>query len=256
MKYVLLSGVCHSGALLIGHMSAPLAGAVDLPTCPFADVACVRTALVRYAGLAITGVPGLAAARRSALMELASCALHGEETRHVVLPDRTVRHTVAAETVRGVPSEIDAGGCEGLPEAADPLRALVDQSVRRVLGGLEGLVRTDSGPLLPAAERAGGYATLGEVAQQGLHLEHFHAYKGGGGLASKAAGGEKGGAGVAAAGDESAAPTVPLHTDAGLLIAVVPPLYVAPGAAKFPLPPHSRVPRRTPRPLWQPATAA
>ena len=121
-------------------MSDPLAGAVDLPACPFADVACVRTALVRDAGLAITGVPGLAAARRSALMELASCALHGEGARHVVLPDRTVRHTVAAETVRGVPSE--RALLSGYLEQNPSLAAKMD--VDQLLGFLKLLDHVDS----------------------------------------------------------------------------------------------------------------
>ena len=147
----------------------------DLAACPLRDAACLTTVLSRDGALAVTGVPGLSAARHAALTALARCvyaeedgAAGGDGARRVMLPDRTLRRTFAAETVRGVPSALDAE-CAELHEAAEPLRALVDQAVRRVLGGLEPLVRVGgpNGPLLPAAGRKGGYASLGEVAQQG-----------------------------------------------------------------------------------------
>ena len=214
----------------------------DLAACPLRDAACLTTVLSRDGALAVTGVPGLSAARHAALTALARCvyaeedgAAGGDGARRVMLPDRTLRRTFAAETVRGVPSALDAE-CAELHDAAEPLRALVDQAVRRILGGLEPLVRVGgaNGPLLPAAGRAGGYASLGEVAQQGTQLEHFHAYssagraapaepapsgRGGGG------GGKEGMAALSPAAAEVAA-AVPLHTDAGLLIGMVPPLYV------------------------------
>ena len=152
----------------------------DLAACPLGDAACLTTVLSRDGALAVTGVPGLSAARHATLSALARCVYAEEDgaaggdvaaggggggARRVVLPDRTLRRTFAAETVRGVPSALDAG-CAELHDAAEPLRALVDQAVRRVLGGLEPLVRVGgaNGPLLPAAGRAGGYASLGEVA--------------------------------------------------------------------------------------------
>ena len=155
--------------------SVAAAGATaDLAACPLGDAACLTTVLSRDGALAVTGVPGLSAARHATLTALARCVYAEEDgaaggggggARRVVLPDRTLRRTFAAETVRGVPSALDAG-CAELHDAAEPLRALVDQAVRRVLGGLEPLVRVGgaNGPLLPAAGRAGGYASLGEVA--------------------------------------------------------------------------------------------
>ena len=167
-----------SVAVLATVLSSTVAAAgttADLAVCPLRDAACLTTVLSRDGALAVTGVPGLSAARHAALTALARCVYAEEDgvagrggTGRVMLPDRTLRRTFAAETVRGVPSALDAE-CAELDEAAEPLRALVDQAVRRVLGGLEPLVRVGgpNGPLLPAAGRKGGYASLGEVAQQG-----------------------------------------------------------------------------------------
>eukprot|EP00964_Phaeocystis_antarctica_P153435 scaffold121710_cov57-Phaeocystis_antarctica.AAC.1 len=241
-----------SVAVLATVLSSTVAAAgatADLAVCPLRDAACLTTVLSRDGALAVTGVPGLSAARHAALTALARCVYAEEDgvagrggTGRVMLPDRTLRRTFAAETVRGVPSALDAE-CAELHEAAEPLRALVDQAVRRVLVGLEPLVRVGgpNGPLLPAAGRKGGYASLGEVAQQGTQLEHFHAYSSAGRAApaeppAPAVGSGRGGVGGGKEGlaalsaplpaAAEAAAAVPLHTDAGLLIGMVPPLYV------------------------------
>ena len=124
--------------MLLGAAFSAAAGiaTTEVAACSLGDAACITTVLSRDGALAITGVPGLAAARRVALTGLARCiyaekdgVAAGDGARRVVLPGGTLRRTFAAETVRGVSSALDAG-CSELPEAADPLRALVDQVSR------------------------------------------------------------------------------------------------------------------------------
>ena len=196
----------------IGIFAVASAVARPLPTCPFADLAsskCVHNHLAQDGALALTGVPGLAAARQRALAEVARCATRddGGGARRAVLPDGTLRRTFGAETVRGVPTPL-ASGCDVLGDAAEPLRALVDHTMRRVFGALEELVLPGDAPLLASDSRKGGYASLGDVAQQGVQLEHFHAYSGTEPTAN------------------ASSAAIPLHTDSGLAIAVVPPLYL------------------------------
>lgn len=196
-------------------LTALPAGAAHIPTCPSpASLKCLLDSLEAHGAVAVSGVPGLEAARASAYALLAACA-SDEATRasmqEVVLGDGTARRSLAARTVRGVPEPLE-GTCNGAGEALEPLRAIVDSASRAFLGALEPLERGSTALLTTRSGR--GYHSLLEVAQGGEQLEHFHTY-----VPLRLA--------PAPNASSHDLPALPLHTDAGLLLALVPAMWVA-----------------------------
>ena len=152
-------------------------------------------------GVVALSVPGLREASEAGFRAVARCTegdgSSGVETR---LPDGTVRRSFGTRK-RGLNAE-PLDECVRFETA--PMRALVDAAVHQFLVLLQPL---QSGPaaLLGMEERV--YPSLSTVGDASEQLEHFHAYR-------------------ASDGDASNADAVPLHTDAGLFIALVPALYV------------------------------
>ena len=206
----------------------PLLCAAAVPTfiaeCDAADwsAECLRKALQLDGAVAVTRVPGLASAREQALLSVARCtASSPSSAEEIVLADGTSRRSLGTRTLHGVAEPLL--GCD-TDDAAAALRALVDQLARRFLRALQPLQRGGSALL---AERGRSYASLEAVADAGEQLEHFHAYRPAQPAQPAQPAMEK-------------AEAVPLHTDAGLFIAIVPALYAAsatqaPGAQRTPL---------------------
>jgi len=181
-----------------------------LAECDLADAQCLRKALQLDGAVAATQVPGMAQAREDALLAVAGCTSTvgptNEHVQEMKLNDGTSRLSLGTKTLRGVPEPLR--GCEGIGDATAAMRALVDQGSRRFLQAVQPLQRTTSALL---AEGGKSYATLEAVADAGEQLEHFHTYR-------------------SAAQPDHAMEAVPMHTDAGLFIAIVPALYAAPAA--------------------------
>ncbi len=179
---------------------------------PQPSTECVQRALKLDGAVAI-GVPGLAAARKAAFMAITDCIDRPRARQSVItLPDGTSRATFGTRTIAGLPEPL-----EGCPEAEDDIaaiRALVDTASRRFLELVQPLMRSDTGLL--RADSGGDslrYSNLADVARSGEQLEHFHVY-------------EPAVDTNASAVTTSSEPAVPLHTDAGLFIAIVPAMHV------------------------------
>ena len=190
--------------------------------CPFWQLAsCLVPALAVDGAVLVTDVPGIRPAREAALRSLYDCAQsgHSRGVVEVKMLDGTRRVTAAARTLRGVSAPMDH--CDGLHEATEPLRAAVDLTTQRVLKALEPLVQFP-GKVLP---KDGGewYETLADVTHAGEQLEHFHAY-----LPNSTT------HHAPSSPAQPAAQALPLHTDAGMFIAMVPALYArgAPGSTQ------------------------
>jgi hypothetical protein len=191
----------------------------------------VRRALALDGLLQVRGVPGLGPLRRRALALLAQCVAQGEGlVSEVVLADGAVRRTLAAATQLGreYGFELDAlfGAREAVPAACTAferesakLRGLVTRVSGLVFAQLDALCGSPWGGAAPLARAAPrDYDNAWQLLSAGEHLEHFHAY-----AANCSGPGVEDGAG-AGAGAGGAPPSLALHTDEGLMLAMVPPL--------------------------------
>lgn len=211
-----LLAVCVS-AVLAGEIVAPLGQVeeIDLPSVSFRDLqrtsgfgrTAARHALTSLGALEVSDVPGYAAARRAALAGLTRCLRSGADVGlQRVLADGTVRRSIAAQTsASGTFSELDVDGraattaeCAGTWRAdADHLRLLVRAAALQAAG----LLRDGSPPMDAALATAEA-------------LEHFHMYQPRAEATSRhpdAADSRSAGAGPH--------DSIPLHVDAGFLIA-------------------------------------
>jgi hypothetical protein len=177
---------------------------------------CVQSAL-QLDGAVSLHVPGLGTAREVALLAMADCSAGSV----VTLPDRTSRRSIGARSVDGIaePLSLERGRCAGLDEATAALRALVDSATQRLLQSVQSL---QVGPTAVLAAGGRSYGSLAAVARAGEQLEHFHAY-----VSSETPAASDHDSAPMSSETASAAAAVPLHTDAGLLIALVPALYAA-----------------------------
>ena len=193
---------------------------------------CATRALQIDGAVAITGVPGLARAREEAMRSVAECGIsRPQDFYERKLADGTIRRTLGARTHDAASHPVDTG-CEHVAHDTDGLRAIVDMATRRFVRSLEVLVRDD-------AELPGGFASLSQLVSSGEALEHFHEYsrpipeeK----VAMSASDAERPSATptTAATTPGELAATVPLHTDAGLFIAIVPAIYLLQQASGSP----------------------
>jgi hypothetical protein len=205
----------------------PASQPASLLTCSWTDLLttdCVTRALQLDGAVAVSSVPGLASARVTAFSATADCLQHRpDEGQARMLDDGTIRRTIGARTILGA-SEPLGTMCEDVSEATDTLRAIVDQASRRFTRALDPLLR-------PGASLPTGAASLTELVHGAEHLEHFHAYY------PKESGSRAAGVrptpspspvNVSGASDDAAArpPALPLHTDAGLFITIVPALLL------------------------------
>jgi hypothetical protein len=196
-------------------LSALLAGAAasHIPSCPTpASTECLLDALRTHGAVAMSNVPGIKMAREAAFRSVALCGSSDaalESMSEVTLADGTARRSLGTRTMRGVPEQLLDSACADPDGSMEILRTLVDSASRRFLGALN-LAVPDDEPIL--ATRTGrAYYSLADVAQGGEQLEHFHAYQPPPGTAPPRA---------------EAQAALPLHTDAGLFIALVPAMWV------------------------------
>jgi len=172
-----------------------------------ASRAALLEALTEVGLVSIADVPGLSEHRAAALGRLRACAADSPEAQVHTFGDGALRRTLATHTVPG------PGGaqpllhgpvppaCAEFQPAGDALRSAVREATAAFAAAMDAAVPLREGPLLRSA---GGhrFESVADVVGGGEHLEHFHAYEGGG----RAAGRE----------------TVDFHTDQGLFIAFLP----------------------------------
>eukprot|EP00931_Biecheleriopsis_adriatica_P068365 TRINITY_DN4232_c0_g2_i1.p1 TRINITY_DN4232_c0_g2~~TRINITY_DN4232_c0_g2_i1.p1 ORF type:complete len:642 (+),score=126.40 TRINITY_DN4232_c0_g2_i1:235-1926(+) len=119
------------------------------------------------------------------------------------LPDGALRRSAAAES-QGTLLEPLKLGCPDFESKADVLRALVHMTLAHLLRAWES---DSSKDVLLRHEAGHAFMSLSEAVSQAKHLEHFHTYT----TPSKLT--------------DEPAPSIELHTDAGLLLAFTAPLY-------------------------------
>mmetsp|Transcript_72446 Transcript_72446/g.172680 ORF Transcript_72446/g.172680 Transcript_72446/m.172680 type:complete len:721 (+) Transcript_72446:75-2237(+) len=171
--------------------------------------------------LSVSEAPGYAESEAAALHAAVSCLERqeqlGAEVASVRMADRTLRSTLAAEAFGS-----SAGGqlpawtkkaCPELQEAVSRLRKAVGLAITAVAGAADRLPGVKAGP------------ELRSLVEAGQHLEHFHRYSLKPLLNESSLAVQSGP--VAAVGNRGldAPPTLELHTDAGLLLAMTPGLW-------------------------------
>jgi hypothetical protein len=182
-----------------------------------ATTACVSAALEQVGAVAFTNWPGLAEARLKGLSAVASCDKESG-MRTVSLPDGTSRRSIGARSLHGVTSPLSA--CQAVSERVAELRAIVEKAARSFLGLLQPL----QGGEYAMLANGDPYQSLAAVANAGVQLEHFHIYEPP--AAATADAHVETTATHATHVNEPSAHAVPLHTDAGLFIALVPAVHL------------------------------
>ena len=186
---------------------------------------CASNALDAHGAVAISHIDGLASARELALRSVSRCVVGTEPhpaMSEKMYPDASTRRSLSA--LNGFPEPLAAQGVPGCEQLADTfaLRAIVDKASGLFLNALEPLVVPGTYGLLDArdgegVERAGAYTSLAQMSHDSDILEHFHAFYSP----------SQGDPPAASAGREpSPAPSVPLHTDSGLFISMIPSLHL------------------------------
>lgn len=187
--------------------------------CPFSDESsCLLEHLVVDGAVLLTNVPGMVSARQSALHGLHACITQNKtegRLKKVMLADGTLRLTAAAMNLHGIRGQVP--GCAELEASSASLRELVDITTMSVLHSLEPLV-AKPGEVLPSVN-GGWYKSLEDTVHNGQQLEHFHAY-----LPAQR---ESGASNQDVQSEMSSQAAVPMHTDSGLFIAMVPAMLVS-----------------------------
>jgi len=187
-----------------------------LPTFRFVDLLrpsvetrnAVALALGSLGALAVTDVPGYAAARDFSLKQLPECMDENpEESREFTL-------TSSGQTRRTIATTADSKESSPCHGGLSPLRTALDTTVAQLLSTLD-LSAEKQAKLEP-------YEGLQDIVAGGTELEHFHAYD------------------VPVQGEEIASKTtMPFHTDDGLMIAMTVGLYTDASGVEIPAPPKA-----------------
>lgn len=177
--------------------------------------AALADALSSTGMIQINDIPGFAAGRKAVLKHAAECAHWDQEH---TFEDGTTRRTMAAHTIAGpggaqpfasvTPSASVA--CKSFQHEAEPFRMAVDAATRLFARRVSALLHLET-PLLTARDDPFSFDDLFAVVDNGVHLEHIHAYTP---PASTAAA-------------PPAGATLEMHTDQGLFIAFTPALIAS-----------------------------
>lgn len=163
--------------------------------------------------VAMTNVPGLAAARLEALAETAKCVLERRGSAPLVLDlqDSSKRSSWAAFEGDAMP---ETANCPRLAGAMEKLRRVVDLGSFKFLAMLDSQVMVRPGQngegLMSRLDGSRDYQTFTELVLAARSLDHLHVYQN------------------RVSGVNQAA--LDMHTDQGLFIAIVPSLSVASGS--------------------------
>jgi hypothetical protein len=193
----------------------------------------LTNALVTVGAVQIVNVPQFDTARRDALSGLAACLQTSppDLIHAVTMNDGSLRRSVAATSRHGSDSALASEPCA---KASSRLRAVTDGAARQLLVSLDVARRRRSAAAGPHGYLVEPYTHFEDLFSRGEHLEHLHSFYGPreDELEEQEGGGVKRLFGESApwkGRDDSlsAAATMPLHTDAGLFIAMTAGLYVS-----------------------------
>lgn len=195
-----------------------------LPEVKYADLASLDeragdqmlSYLSQVGAIQITGIPRFGMLRKRALEDLAECFVDESSAPSMVMPDGARRVSCGAASQRGVAQRMSSV----CGDASEKLRAVVDAASRQVFLALDQALHlsSDMESIGESVVMAPSYATISDVMQSGEHLEHLHTYYAP--AASSAATTNDGSAKRAAP-----TPTLGLHVDSGLMIAMTKGMY-------------------------------
>eukprot|EP00854_Cymbomonas_tetramitiformis_P015584 gene15584-18475_t len=161
--------------------------------------------VARFGMVMIREIPGFAAEKHRVLRQIVVCdgtERVGASYRSVELADGTTRSTFAARTVAGASESFSSGyGCH-LEGASSHFRATITELVDDLTRLLDMGITAKRVQKLENASAA-MYTEFRRVASEGVHLEHFHLYTPRNDSVMS-----------------TARSTLPMHTDAGVLLAM------------------------------------
>lgn len=175
----------------------------SLPVVNFEDLASLDSSvslltsnnLLTIGALQIKGIPNFAAAKKIALNNVAECMRREDNIFQRIMNDGSIRRTIDGKSTQGI-AESMSSNCG---DPAKMLRALVDLATKQLFLVLD--TQSNSKSLLSP------YKSFSDLMMKGDHLEHIHSYYG------------------SNMPDKLDNPTIELHTDAGLLIAMTTGFY-------------------------------
>jgi len=182
----------------------------------------LQAALTETGILTVTGIPGLADLRRSALLGTHVCSRGAGAAKTVTFDDGTSRTTLAAVT-SGLDSAEDmklgdVSDDELCPPSFRPavaeLRALVADVATSFMARVGDVFDTADVALLWNMDGTKKYSSFEDIARSARHLEHFHSYRNN----------------APSRGDGDAM-SIEMHADQGLFIAFIPGFLVEDDAA-------------------------
>jgi len=174
--------------------------------------------------ITVTGVPGLADLRRSALLGTHACSQAASAAKTITFDDGTTRTTLAAVT-RGLGSmqdmELgDVSDFEKCPPsfraAVADLRALVADVASSFVARVGDVFNTSDTALLWSMDGATKYSSFDDIVRGANHLEHFHSYR------TSSTKNEKESTAEDIINDGDAMLSIDMHADQGLFIAFTP----------------------------------
>lgn len=128
----------------------------------------LTNALVTVGAIQITGIPNFEFYRESALKDLSKCLQTQIDVTEVIMNDGSIRRSTGAQSVHGIPGEMDSI----CGKSSAKLRALSDNAVKQLLHSLDAAKRKNSegGMLIHP------YRDYEDILSSGDHLEHLHSY--------------------------------------------------------------------------------
>ncbi|CAK9019786.1 High affinity copper uptake protein 1 (Copper transporter 1) (rCTR1) (Liver regeneration-related protein LRRGT00200) (Solute carrier family 31 member 1) [Durusdinium trenchii] len=221
------------GAMAVAQSQAvPEVRFAELVTEEDEVLSALRLALVKDGMVQVSGVPGLAKAREETFALGAKC-LADTDAVTATFDDQTLRKTVASVTLQGetvglglethFPDQELSAPCKAFDQSSRKFRTLVTRVSNLLFSHMTSMC-SGRGPKPRAAfarsadEHKGDFDTLWEFLNQGEHLEHFHAY-------------ETACANITSESDRRP-PTLEMHLDEGLFIALVPSMWVNPSTGE------------------------
>jgi hypothetical protein len=186
----------------------------------------IANALVTNGALQITGIPAFLDYRKEALDGISKCLYEDAEQETVItyLKDGSIRYSTGAITVDGQAEDMTSQ----CGEKASKLRNAVHNAVRLLTQALDNTVssrrRIDENIKSEGEEDIlmAPYSTYTSIVDKGSHLEHMHSYWGAisnnNSISTSSSSGST-------SSSTSSIPTLGLHTDGGLFIAMTTGLY-------------------------------
>lgn len=171
----------------------------DLAVLDSSTIVAALNELITVGAIEISNIPGYASAREEALRDLGICLFADDFAAQTTMNDGSSRRSSAALSIAGVPQSMSSE-C-GLKSSK--LRAVTDTAIRQLFYALD---KSMDSSLFQDSDYK-----FEDIVKKGEHLEHLHAYY------------ESIDSTEFIAGTK---PTMEMHTDAGLFIAMTSSMYI------------------------------